>query len=95
MVFSNVHGLLWSSCTLDRGVREREDGVPFLEVLDRRKSLLHEVGVVVRANARSFESLGQSFDLKKVRKFIFKYLSLTFLIKESYYSRRMGIVEKG
>ena len=63
MMLADVHGLLGGPGTLDRRVGQRENGVPLLEVLDRRKRLLDVLEVVVGTHARSLEGLGQTFNL--------------------------------
>ena len=63
MMFTYVHGLLRCPCTLDRRVGHSENGVPLLEVLDRRKRLHDILEVVVGTHAGSLEGLGQAFNL--------------------------------
>jgi len=59
----DVHGLLGCTGALNRSVGQRENGVPLLEILDRRKRLLDVLEVVVGTHAGSLEGLGQAFNL--------------------------------
>lgn len=69
MIFEQVANLLWRSWTLDGSIREGEDRVAFLEILDGMECPLHGFRRIIGTNSWVGPCFRHTFNLNK-RKYL-------------------------
>lgn len=72
MIFEQIANLLWRSWTFDGSIREGEDRVAFLEILDGTECTLHSFRRIIGANSWVGPCFRHTFNLNKRKYFVLR-----------------------